>query len=62
MSRGWYLAVSTDGIYEIVRVSATFKECVVVQTNIRTAKKAEEACKIWEQREMDVPVGKTETS
>jgi hypothetical protein len=44
-----YYIVKSYGIYEIIRVDDIRWE--VVQTNIRTRKKAVEACKIWQERE-----------
>jgi hypothetical protein len=40
------------GIYEILRVTGTI-HYEVVQTNIRTYEKAEEACRTWQQRQTE---------
>jgi hypothetical protein len=44
-----YLVVEYEGIYEIIRLDG---ERTVVQTNIRTAEKAIEACRTWQNREL----------
>jgi len=45
-----YVVTVDHGIYEIVRVDNHSHE--VVQTNIRTREKADQACKIWQKREL----------
>lgn len=45
-----YIVVEYEGIYEVIKVDK-WTNCIVVQTNIRTKEKADEACKIWKERE-----------
>ena len=52
MSEVIYSVVEYGGIYEILRVDGTHN-FAIVQTNLRTKEKAIEACKIWQQRELN---------
>lgn len=47
-----YVVIKDSTIYEVVRIDdkCNYK---VMQTNIRSRDKAQEACKIWHQRELD---------
>lgn len=47
-----YIVVKDDDfdVYEIVRVDEE-RNCIVMQTNIRTQEKANQACKAWQERE-----------
>jgi hypothetical protein len=61
MSDIQYVIKQAHGIYEILRVDGTH-HYVVVQTNIRTREKAEEACRRWQEAEAqmkshDLPLG-----
>ena len=47
-----YKVVSHYGIYEIVRVDHD-GHVAVVQTNIRTIEKAVEACRTWQNRQLN---------
>ena len=48
-----YIVAKDDDldIYEVVRVDE-WQSYLVMQTNIRTREKAEAACRIWHQREL----------
>jgi hypothetical protein len=47
-----YKSVYRYGIHEIVRIGEDGK-VAVVETNIRTKEKAEQACQDWERRERE---------